>query len=264
MKIKNLYIYPIKSIGGVELNTANCLEQGLEYDRRMMLVDKDGIFITQRDFVRMALIGSNLSNGGFTFYSKNNESDKIFVPHNLDYKDSISVKVWKHNFFAKTVSNEYSDWFSSFIGSEVLLVKMDDDSIRKKSLIKSPTSTLLSMADGYPYLFISQSSLDDLNKRLEAPILMNRFRPNIVVDDLYPYGEEDLDKFTINDIPFRMIKQCARCVMTTINQKTAEKLVEPLKTLSTYKKKHNNIYFGMNAVNLSSGTISKGDLLTAM
>lgn len=259
MKISRLIIYPIKSIGGVDIKSSYCDQEGLQYDRRMMLVNDDGLFITQREHPRMALIGSEIDKEGFVFFVKNNPENKIFIPHNTPLFDSKHVQVWRHRFTARSMEKEYSNWFSKYLETPCTLVKMDDNSERYKSLKKAPSKTLLSMADGYPYLFLSEASLNDLNNKMAESLPMDRFRPNIVLTDSIEYEEESLDKFHINELRWRMIKPCARCIMTTINQKTAKKLVEPLKTLSTYKKVGNKIYFGMNAVNLDRGWIKIGN-----
>ena len=259
MKIKNLFIYPIKSLGGFEISSGQCLEQGMMYDRRMMLVDENGTFISQREYPRMALIGAEMNEDGFTFFKKNKKTDQIFIPHNVHFADSIAVSVWKHIFTAHTMSGIYSEWFKETLGIHANLVKIDKNCTRSKSLDNSPFKSALSLADGYPYLIISEASLADLNRRLIVPVHMDRFRPNFVLEDSIAYGEEEIGQFKVADAKFRMIKPCARCVMTTIDQKTGNKLVEPLKTLSTYKKQGNKIYFGMNAVVIDEGMVSKGD-----
>lgn len=262
MRVKEIIIYPIKSLGGINMQESFCEEKGLQYDRRMMLINKDGRFLTQREFPQMALIGAKQEEDGFSFYQKKNPDEKLFIPHEAELHSDRKVTVWNHEFSAKKMDDNYSEWFADFLRSDVNLVKMDHESIRQKSLIKAPSKTAMSMADGYPYLFISEETLSDLNSRLQVPLPMNRFRPNIVLKDTVTNGEEAVDKFQINQLRFRMIKPCARCIMTTIDQKTAKKLVEPLKTLSTYKKKANKIYFGMNAVNLDPGFIKIGDKLS--
>ena len=262
MRVKEIIIYPIKSLGGVNVQESFCEEKGLQYGRRMMLINGDGRFLTQRQIPQMALIGVTQEEDGFTFYQKDKPNEKLFIHYNSELHSEQQVSVWEHEFTAKKMDNSYSEWFSEVLKSEVSLVKMDHDSLREKSLSKAPTKTAMSMADGYPYLIISEETLADLNKRLVVPVPMDRFRPNIVLTDSVADGEENVDQFQINQLKFRMIKPCARCIMTTIDQKTAKKLVEPLKTLSTYKKKGNKIYFGMNAVNLEPGFIKIGDKLS--
>ena len=123
----------------------------------------------------------------------------------------------------------------------------------------SKNNEIVSFADGYPFLIIGQASLDDLNSKLEEPLPMNRFRPNIVFTGGEPFQEDEMKKFKINDITFYGVKPCARCVITTTNQETAERLHEPLKTLATYRKFENKVMFGMNLLNEGEGEIKVGD-----
>jgi uncharacterized protein YcbX len=118
---------------------------------------------------------------------------------------------------------------------------------------------LVSFADGYPFLIIGQSSLDDLNLRLDEPLPMNRFRPNIVFTGGEPYQEDKMNRFKVANIAFYGVKPCARCVITTTNQETSERLAEPLKTLATYRKFENKVLFGMNLLNEGWGEIRVGD-----
>lgn len=261
MTLDKIIIYPIKSLGGVNLVQSNCKFEGLEHDRRMMLVDKNGKFISQREIPEMALLKTEVSNHGINVFHVHKHEEKIHIPFDFEVLTTNQVQVWNHQFQAGYASPDISEWFSDILHEEIYLAKQTNDSNRNKSLIKAPGKTPLSMADGYPYLVLSSSSLDDLNSKLDKPVQFDRFRPNIIVSNEIPYEEEEWDKFNLGSTTFRMIKPCARCIMITIDQNSGEKLVEPLKTLSTYKKRGNNVYFGMNAVVLSEGTIHVGDQL---
>lgn len=261
MEVTDIIIYPIKSMCGIQLQEAECLERGLRHDRRMMLVDEEGNFITQREYHKMAGIGAALTSNGFQFFLKNDQSRVLDLPHDAGEGNIVPVRVWNHRFSAVELP-DYGTWFSKVLNTSVRLVKMKDEYTRSKSLIKAPRKTLLSMADGYPYLIISDASLQDLNQRLDEAVPMNRFRPNIVIKGGNPYIEEELDHYSIGNAKFRMIKPCARCSMITIDQKTTKKLVEPLKTLSLYKRSGNKVYFGMNAVCIEPGKISVGDAIS--
>jgi uncharacterized protein YcbX len=119
----------------------------------------------------------------------------------------------------------------------------------------------VSFADGMPYLIIGQSSLDELNSRLESPVPMNRFRPNLVFSGGEPFLEDQLRKIQIGSVPFQIVKPCARCVLTTVDQDTGEKGKEPLKTLATYRTVNNKVMFGQNVVALGGGSVRIGDEL---
>ncbi|GLR16299.1 MOSC domain-containing protein [Portibacter lacus] len=262
MEVKDIIIYPIKSAGGIHLDQAMALEEGLKYDRRMMLADENGQFISQRNFPQLALVGAKLENNGFHFFKKSKPSDSIFIPHDAALGTYEAVRVWEHEFTARKVLLDIHLWFSEIVGMKIFLFKTGEKSNRTKELVKPPGITKVSMADGYPYLIISEASLRDLNRRLIVPVPMERFRPNIVIKNSLPYQEDGLDKIAIGEVKFRMIKECVRCVMVNIDQKTSKKLVEPLKTLSLYRKEDNNVYFGMNAIALHSGNIHVGDSIS--
>jgi len=122
----------------------------------------------------------------------------------------------------------------------------------------------VSFADGYPYLIISQGSLDDLNSRLTEPITMTRFRPNLVVSDCPAYDEDTWLDFHLGDIPFYGPKPCARCVLTTIDPDTGQTGKEPLRTLTSYRNRNNKILFGQNAIAKSTGVLRVGDTITML
>jgi len=122
----------------------------------------------------------------------------------------------------------------------------------------------VSFADAYPFLIIGQSSLDDLNSRLDTPILMNRFRPNFVFIGGDPFCEDNFEAFSIGQVRFKGVKLCARCVLTTVEQETAIKGAEPLKTLSTYRVKRNKVMFGQNLFAFDTGTVKVGDKIVAV
>ena len=149
-------------------------------------------------------------------------------------------------------------WFSEIIGIKCHLVKMPETTKRvvDESYAKNK---IVSFADGYPFLIIGQSSLDDLNSRMEIPLPMNRFRTNFVFTGGKPFEEDEWRKIKIGEIVFEVVKPCARCVITTTNQETAERLHEPLFTLSKFRKIDNKVIFGMNLVCDSTGIINTGD-----
>jgi len=139
---------------------------------------------------------------------------------------------------------------------------MPDNTQRRVDGRYAHNKEITSFSDGYPLMLIGQASLDDLNSRLQSPLPMNRFRPNIVFTGGDPFLEDSMKQFEINGVRFFGVKLCARCVITTIDQQTTEKAKEPLKTLSTYRSKNNKIYFGQNLLFHGSGTISIGDAIT--
>lgn len=235
-------------------------ERGLKFDRRWLLADEHGIFMTQRVFPQMALIELSLSETHLTAISKNDKSlSPLFIPLQNDSNEKTSVTIWNDQCEALIVGKEYDEWFSGLLKTRCRLVYMSEDErriVEKKFIAEEKT---VSFADAYPFLIIGQSSLDDLNSRLEIKLPMNRFRTNFVFAGGYPYEEDAWKDFNIGDVRFKAVKPCARCVITTTNQETAERKDEPLKTLSTYRKIGNKVMFGMNLIAYADGTVSVGD-----
>lgn len=257
-KITGLYIYPIKSLGGISVSSSICELEGLQYDRRWMLVDQNGQFLTQRENAELALFSCALEEKKLIVKYK---TKTITIPfgHTNEIKN---VKVWSSNLKANEVSHEASQWFSALLKQETYLVKMTDISKRHKILLTKPFSTYVSFADGYPYLILSEGSMKTLNEKLSTPLPADRFRANILVDSSQAHIEDSWRNFQLGTAELKVIKPCARCVVTTIDQKTGQKGKEPLKTLASYRQKDNKIYFGANAIMIKSGIINVGDQLS--
>ena len=266
LKLSEIYIYPIKSLGGIRLEKANITTRGLENDRRFMLVDESGRFLSQREHPQLALFQTEIE-GNFLLIKnkKSGNSLKIDTQYSItqSFNHSIIVKIWDDITKAIEVSNEASDWFTQALGIPTRLVFMPEESHRKTEAPYSLTGEeITSFSDGYPILIIGQSSLDDLNNRLENPVSINRFRPNFVFTDGEPFEEDAWHEFTIGNIRFFGVKPCSRCIMTTIDQETGEKKgKEPLLTLNKYRKAGNKILFGQNVLISQLGKVKVGDLI---
>ncbi|UZD24672.1 MOSC domain-containing protein [Algoriphagus halophytocola] len=263
LSIQDIYVYPIKSLGGIRLAKATVEERGFKYDRRWMLVDQKGVFLSQRTTASLALLRVRLESEGLTVFPVSNSTDQIHIPFD-QVGEELAVQVWDDEMLAKTVCKQADDWFSRILGKEVRLVKMPESTVRKVDPKYAPNGEAVSFADGMPYLMIGQNSLDDLNQRLEEEIEMNRFRPNIVFSGGEPFMEDTWDEIQIGDVTFQVVKPCARCVMITIAQETGVKGKEPLKTLATYRATGKKVLFGQNMLALSSGELKVGDKLVPM
>jgi len=262
--VSELYVYPIKSLGGIKLDSAELTDRGFQYDRRWMLVNEQNEFLTQREFPQMALLQTEITNSGIKVSQKKNVNENILVPFNAESNYKITVRVWDDMCDAIFVNDHFSDWFSDQLKIRCKLVYMPDDSIRRVDRRYAFNNETTSFSDGYPILMISEESLADLNSRLINSLPMNRFRPNMVIKDVRPYEEDEMDQFDINGINFYGVKLCSRCVITTTNQDTAEKNKEPLKTLATYRTKNNNVYFGQNVLYNGNGKISVGNTINVI
>lgn len=264
LTLSEIFIYPIKSLGGISLSTAQVEERGLQYDRRWMLIDDNGMFMTQRKFADMALLQVALSADGLVVTHKAKGLPPLVVPYETTSTRSTLVTVWEDICFAFMVSNEANAWFSEALGVSCRLVYMPDNSIRLVDPNYAKHNEKVNFSDGFPYLVIGQESLNDLNNRLENPVPMNRFRPNFVFTGGQPYSEDNWKTVKIGDVLFYGTKLCGRCNVTTIDQDTAQSGQEPLKTLSTYRRKGNKTIFGIHLIGLSAGSVSVGDRITVM
>ncbi|MEJ0054696.1 MAG: MOSC N-terminal beta barrel domain-containing protein [Bacteroidota bacterium] len=258
--LSEIWIYPIKSLGGIRLTSAKVLEKGLRYDRRWMLVDENGVFMTQRNIHKMALFKLSFQGEGFKIQFKN---DSIFLPFEHKIIDaSVKTEIWDDQVTTQEVSGEYSEWFSQRLEMKCRLVFFPEGNPRPVDPRYKLNDEHVGLADGYPLLIIGQSSLDDLNKRLEVPVPMNRFRPNLVFKGGEPYEEDTWKGFVVGKNRFAGVKPCARCILTTINQDTAEKGREPLLTLSRYRRVDTKIFFGQNVLAIDHNEIYEGDEIT--
>ena len=260
LTLSEINIYPIKSLGGISLQSSEVEERGLKYDRRWVLVDESNTFFTQRDFPEMSLIKVSIANEGLKLSHKTKTVEPLFVPFDFKHMKTEKVVIWDDAVIGEFYNNRIDEWFSEMIGIKCHLVKMPESTRRvvDESYAKNK---IVSFADGYPFMIIGQSSLDDLNSRMEASLPMNRFRTNFVFKGGKPFKEDGWKKFKIGNLNFEVVKPCARCVITTTNQETAERLHEPLLTLSKYRKFDNKVMFGMNLVCESTGIVKVGDIL---
>ncbi len=262
-KISSINIYPIKSLGGISLETAEIERRGLKHDRRWMLIDEKNRFLTQREFPKMATLKVEIADGNLNVFD---DSESVEIAVNPDGNETARVKIWSSFCRADVYDKAVNEWFSEVLQAQCRLVKMPDETIRKVSYFYAVNKDdHVSFADGYPFLLIGEGSLNDLNRRLETPVPMNRFRPNFTVENIEPFAEDNWRKIKIGENIFHAVKPCARCVITTIEQETGQKQgVEPLKTLAAYripkrsvKKK---ILFGQNLIaEKAGGIISVGD-----
>lgn len=260
LKLTQIWIYPIKSLGGISLSSAKVLGKGLKFDRRWMLVDKNGKFLTQRVHPSMALFRLSMDDDTLTVRYKE-DSINLSLKHSPT-SGSLQVQIWDDTVMAVEVGEEYNQWFTMHLGLECRLVYFPEESARPVDPRYKVNDEHVSLADAYPFLIIGQSSLDDLNKRLEQTLSMKRFRPNFVVEGGEPYEEDTWTSLTIGATRFMGVKPCARCVLITVDPETSEKGAEPLRMLSTYRKQGNKIYFGQNLVALDLAEVYVGDTVT--
>lgn len=250
-------------MGGIPLVKAHVTDRGFEHDRRWMLVDENNLFISQREIAEMALIRPEITDTGIKVtYLRNNSS--ITIPFQPQTNEFAEMQIWDDTCTGQFVNAEVDHWFSDILGFKCRLAYMPEDTRRITDQRYTPANSITSFADAYPFLLISQASLDDLNKKLAEPIPMNRFRPNIVFIGGEPFCEDLMHSIKISNIVFHGVKLCARCNIPTINQDTGVQGKEPTKTLARYRFKNNKIMFGQNLIHEGIGQIAIGDTIEVL
>ena len=266
MHLSALNLYPVKSCRGFSVQSAELDDHGLVGDRRFLIVNAaDGKFLTQRSHPRMALIETALTGGALTLSSTGHGS--VTVPFTADFGPR-EVTVWKNTMIADDCGDAPAEWLSKFLGDSLRLVHMGARYHRAVSLERAGPGHVVTFADAFPFLIVSEASLANLNSRLAAPLPMDRFRPNFVVAGCEPHAEDTWKRYRIGDLVFRNVDACARCPITTTDQLTAERGKEPLKTFATYRrdpKNDTNVIFGYNVVHETKrGVLRVGDPLVLL
>ncbi len=234
MYISEINIYPIKSLKGISVQSAVVEERGLEYDRRWMLTDLEGKFLTQREFPRMALVSVWIEEGGIGAAAAG--FGEAFIPRLPEIKNRQRVTIWASSIEAEVHAPVMNEWFSDVIETECQLVYMPDDARRSVNPRFDQGNEVVSFADGYPLMVLGEASLAELNSRLDEPLPMNRFRPNLIIAGSAAFAEDDWKSLRVGEGHFRSTKPCERCVITTIDQESGSFAgKEPLKTLSSYR-----------------------------
>jgi len=254
--VTGLYYYPIKSCRGISLSRGEIVSRGFRYDRHWMITTVDGTFLTQREVPRLALIEPLVE--GDSLRLRAPEMPEIRIPL-AQTGPMLPVTVWKDTCLAVDDGDIVAEWLSTFLGKPVRLFHMADTFTRTLDPRYAPRPTdHTGFADGYPFLFISEETLADLNARLATPLPMDRFRPNIVIKGEATPAEDSWTRVQINDVAFDLVKACARCAVTTTDQQTAARGKEPLTTLATYRNSERGVLFGQNAVHATTGEIAVG------
>lgn len=265
LSVASLHIHPVKSLGGFSVREALTTDRGFEHDRRWMLVDEHGRFLSQRECAAMACLHCAPLVDGFRVTDVRS-GDQLDLPWSMQAGEEVQTQVWGDTVTAWSGPSVGTRWFTAQLGMHCSLVHMPETSHR--SVDPTYAQGLTSLSDGFPYLIISQASLDDLNKRggawasehlgTWAPIPMDRFRPNIVVAGGEPFQEDTWTQVRIGDHAFSLVKPCARCPIPTIDQRTGERGKEPLRTLATFRSVNNKVLFGMNAVSTPGSRVRVG------
>ena len=262
MILSDIFIYPVKSLAGIRVESWDVVQTGLKYDRQWMLIDENGQFLSQRRLPKMALIQTRLTNSELILSAKNFAD--LYLPLEPEGGEIIKSTVWEDCCDGLHVSNEADAWLSEVLQTTCKLVYLPTQTKRGVDLKYATQTDQVAFADGFPFLIISENSLNALNSQLETPVEMARFRPNLVVSGCEAYAEDTWREIKIGNIEFRLPKPCSRCSVPAINPKTAEVGKEPLTTLNRLRKIDGKIYFGQNALHNQQGRVTVGDMVNVL
>jgi hypothetical protein len=269
IQLSGIYIYPVKSCRGIALQSAEVDALGLVGDRRFLVVDETGRFLTQRSHPRMALIDTALTADSLTLSAAGHGSISV-IRSPLTAHRSLAVSIWKsENLLADDCGDRAAGWLSDFLKTKCRLARIGGKFHRPVLKKAARAGDVVNFADAVPFLLLSEASLNDLNDRLaekgEDALPMDRFRPNLVVSGCAPYEEDSWAGFRLGPVAFRNAGPCARCIVTTTDQRTAERGKEPLRLFASYRRdsvEPTNVNFGANLIHETlTGTLRIGDPL---
>ncbi|MBT2482311.1 MOSC domain-containing protein [Streptomyces sp. ISL-94] len=263
--VQALHVHPVKSLSGTAPDEAAVEPWGLSGDRRWALADSGGTVITQRQQPRLALATARpLSGGGIAVSAPGMAELVVEVPG----PDPLEpVVLFGKKIETVAAARAAADWFSAYLGVPARLVHLDDPAVRRPV---DPDYALpgetVSLADAYPLLITTLASLDALNSLIaqgdhpqEGPLPMNRFRPNVVVSGAEAWAEDGWRRIAIGDAVFRGVRECGRCIITTTDQRTAERGKEPLLSLARHRRIGKSLAFGRQLVPVRLGAVRVGD-----
>jgi len=255
-ELSQLWLFPVKSCAGFTLQKSHLSLFGLAGDRRWMVVDdSSNHFISQRNFPEMCLIQASPTPQGVQLNHLDGSQLHVTQPQGEVLRD---VTVWEDQCQAWDAGEAAANWLSERLATHCRLVYFPQHEVRQVDLKYAQLGDKTAFSDGFPLLLISQASLDDLNSRLESPVSMARFRPNLVVDGCEPFAEDSWKILRIGDITLRVVKPCSRCSIPNVDPTTGRRDKEPISTLSQYRRNGNKIFFGQNVIADKPGDLAVG------
>ena len=261
LTLTGLHVYPIKSAGGFAVSSWPVDDFGLRHDRRWVVVDQAGESLTQREHPRLALVRTAIDGERLRVSAPGRPP--LELPLEPSGTVTTTVNIWGDRCTAHWMGERAGRWFSELLGRSASLVYMPDTTHRPADPAFAPPGVRVSFADAFPFLLLSEASLEDLNARLPQPVPMNRFRPNLVISGGAPFVEDGLAGFRIGAIELEAVKPCDRCVLTTTDQETGTRGPEPLRTLARFRKVGDKVFFGQNVVHRTTGRLTVGEVLRA-
>ena len=262
LTVTALHIFPVKSLGGISVYAWPVELRGFKHDRRWMVIDAGGNFLTQREIPQLARIGTEIIEDKIFVFDKRNPKDYCMLPLELTSGAEVKTNVWQFESVSLAGDAESEKWISEKTGQPCRFVFMPDVVHRQVDLTYAREGDQTNFSDGYPVLLCNQASLDDLNTKLAHPVGMIRFRPNLVVAGAQPWEEDVWKEIEIGKNAMRVVKPCGRCVITTNDPETGIMSKEPLKTLASFRTMGHRIVFGQNCIPENAGMIKVGDVVS--
>jgi len=266
--LRSIHIYPVKSCGGIQVDQALLTPRGLRHDRRFMLVDTRGRFVSQRELPALARLRARLDGARLQLdMTGREECGSLRVPLEPDEGATRQVQVWNDEVNALDLGSPVRAWLRDTLDADLSLVFMPDLTRRQVDTDYAAQGDVVSFADGFPFLLTSCSSLRALQARVDTSgsaqqISMERFRANLVIDGAPAEAEERWQSIRIGGLRFEVRKPCTRCVITTRDQQSGHRAgPEPLRTLSGYRTWRGKPVFGQNLIGRDSGTLRAGHAL---
>ncbi|HLK35868.1 MAG TPA: MOSC N-terminal beta barrel domain-containing protein [Polyangiaceae bacterium] len=261
--VVGVYVYPVKGCRGIALRQGFVGARGLTHDRRWMIVDEEGKFVTQRTEPSLATVDVAIEGDELVLQGPN-DAPLRWRANALGSAPRRRVKIWRDEVEATDCGADAAAWATRLLGKPASLVFMPDDVLRPVNPQYARPDDVVGFADAFPLLVASTSSLAALNARMTEALPMDRFRPNVVVDGFAPWAEDVWARILAGSLPIRIAKPCARCVVTTTDQRTGERGVEPLRALAAFRRRGNDILFAQNAVPDAVGTVAIGERVVAL
>ncbi|MEW6338752.1 MAG: MOSC domain-containing protein [Acidobacteriota bacterium] len=257
VKVASLHVYPVKGCRGIAVGAARVGERGFERDRQWMVVDAAGRFVSQRTHPELARVTARLENAGLCLEAEG--CSALEIPLAEPDRPRCEVEIWGQRVEAVTEGEDASRWFGTLLGEAARLVRLPSGTRRCVDPRRARPGDQVGFADGYPFLLVSEGSLDELNRRLARPVGIDRFRANIVIEGCLPHEEDEWSEVRIGGIDFRVVKPCARCVVVTTDQRSGERDPEPLRAMSSYRSAEGKVLFGQNLIHDGRGPVRVGD-----
>ncbi|MCY4451709.1 MAG: MOSC domain-containing protein [Immundisolibacterales bacterium] len=266
-RVAAISVYPVKSAAGMALDACRVELRGLAGDRRWMVTDPTGRFLTGREHPRLVLVRARIVDDGLRLETPG-LAPLTVTRSELQVRSRIrAVTIWGDGCEGVDTGDEAAAWFGELLGTPARLVEMTDDCSRRADPEVARPGDLVSFADCFPVLLIGSASLDDLNARLGEPASMRRFRPNLVVEGAPPFAEDHWWRIRIGEVELEGAENCERCAFPTIDPDTGVKdsRREPMRTLATYRRRaEGGVFLGQSLIPRTLGTIRVGDAVEVL